>query len=98
DMDMEAGVIAAWKVAEGGFVREGDILFEMETDKAVMEVESPGTGIIRGLASVTGDLIPVGTPVAWIHTEESSEPALANARPAGGSQEPEAGSPEPEAG
>ena len=69
DMDMQSGVIAAWKVAEGDFVNEGDILFEMETNKAMMEVEAPGTGVIRALAPVTGAEIPVGTIVAWIHPE-----------------------------
>ena len=82
DMDMEAGVIAAWKVAEGAFVRTGDVLFEMETDKSMMEVESPGTGIIRGLVGITGEPIPVGTPVAWIDSEDASDPAPASARPA----------------
>ncbi|MEO8135623.1 MAG: dihydrolipoamide acetyltransferase family protein [Betaproteobacteria bacterium] len=83
DMDMEAGVIAAWKVADGGLVRQGDILFEMETDKSLMEVESPGTGTIRGLADITGELIPVGTPVAWIDADAdaASEPALPAAPP-----------------
>ena len=66
DMDMESGVIAAWKVAEGDFVHQGDIIFEMETGKAMMEVEAPGTGIIRDLARITGEDIPVGTTVAWI--------------------------------
>lgn len=73
DMDMEDGVIAAWKVAEGAFVRAGDILFEMETNKSVMEVESPGTGTIRGLAGITGDPVAVGSPVAWIDTEAASQ-------------------------
>ena len=41
DMDMESGVIVAWKVAEGDRVQEGDILFEMETGKAMMEVGTP---------------------------------------------------------
>ena len=67
DMDMESGVIVAWKVAEGDRVQEGDILFDMETGKAMMEVEAPGTGVIRDLARVTGEQIPVGTTVAWIH-------------------------------
>jgi pyruvate/2-oxoglutarate dehydrogenase complex dihydrolipoamide acyltransferase (E2) component len=66
DMDMESGVIAAWKVAEGDRVSVGDILFEMETGKSMMEVEAPGTGVIRDLAKVTGDELPVGTTVAWI--------------------------------
>jgi pyruvate/2-oxoglutarate dehydrogenase complex dihydrolipoamide acyltransferase (E2) component len=66
DMDMESGVIAAWKVAEGDHVSVGDILFEMETGKSMMEVEAPGSGVIRDLAKVTGDELPVGTTVAWI--------------------------------
>ena len=82
DMDMESGVIAAWKVAEGTFVQQGDILFEMETDKAMMEVESPGTGTIRGLASITGEPIAVGTAVAWIDSE-----AEAGSSPLGQSEE-----------
>ena len=67
DMDMEAGTIASWKVAEGDRVETGDILFEMETDKSLMEVESPGSGVIRDLAPVTGEPVAVGTTVAWIH-------------------------------
>jgi len=67
DMDMDSGAIVAWKVAEGDFVNEGDIIFEMETNKAMMEVEAPGTGVIRDLARVTGEQVLVGTTVAWIH-------------------------------
>ena len=66
DMDMESGVIAKWLVEEGQRVSEGDILFEMETGKAMMEVEAPGSGVIRDLAQVTGEELPVGTRVAWI--------------------------------
>ncbi|MEP6656704.1 MAG: dihydrolipoamide acetyltransferase family protein, partial [Betaproteobacteria bacterium] len=48
------------------------------TDKSVMEVEAPGTGIIRGLARITGDPVTVGTPVAWIDSaaEAGTQPAL----------------------
>ena len=67
DMDMESGVLVAWKVAAGDRVEQGDILFEMETDKSLMEVESPGSGVIRDLAPVTGEPVAVGTTVAWIH-------------------------------
>jgi pyruvate dehydrogenase E2 component (dihydrolipoamide acetyltransferase) len=38
----------------------------METGKAMMEVEAPGTGVIRDLAQTTGKEVPVGTTVAWI--------------------------------
>jgi pyruvate dehydrogenase E2 component (dihydrolipoyllysine-residue acetyltransferase) len=70
DMDMESGVIVAWKVAAGDRVQQGDILFEMETGKAMMEVESPGSGIIRDLAAVSDDPVAVGTPVAWIDADD----------------------------
>ena len=66
DMDMESGVIARWKVNAGDRVQEGDVLFDMETGKASMEVESPATGIIRDLAPVTGEPVAVGTVVAMI--------------------------------
>jgi len=66
DMDMESGVIAAWKVADGAFVRSGDILFDMETSKSIMEVEAPATGVVRNLAPVDGAALPVGTVVAVI--------------------------------
>jgi pyruvate dehydrogenase E2 component (dihydrolipoamide acetyltransferase) len=69
DMDMESGVIAAWKVSEGDRVQQGDILFEMETGKSMMEVEAPATGIIRDLAHITGEPTSVGTTVAWIYPD-----------------------------
>ena len=73
DMDMETGVIIEWKVVAGAPVRKGDILFDLETSKAVMEVESPGSGIIRQLTPITGEPIAVGTPVAWIYGEDEAE-------------------------
>ena len=69
DMDMESGVIVAWRVSAGDRVQEGDILFEMETGKAMMEVEAPGSGVIRDIADVTSEPVPVGTTVAWIDSD-----------------------------
>ncbi|HEX8009535.1 MAG TPA: biotin/lipoyl-containing protein [Casimicrobiaceae bacterium] len=73
DMDMESGVIATWKVSEGDRVGKGDILFEMETGKAMMEVEAPATGVIRDLAPITGQELAVGTVVAWIDADENPQ-------------------------
>jgi pyruvate dehydrogenase E2 component (dihydrolipoamide acetyltransferase) len=75
DMDMESGVITAWRVTEGDVVNEGDIIFEMETSKASMEVEAPGTGVIRDLTNITGEQIPVGTTVAWIDPSTDEDAA-----------------------
>ena len=81
DMDMESGIIAAWHVNDGDAVRAGDILFEMETNKAVMEVESPAAGRIRNLAAITGEPIPVGTAVAWIDAESGDATVARATRP-----------------
>ena len=70
DMDMDSGTIVEWKVAEGDRVQQGDIVFEMETGKAMMEVEAPVTGIIRSLVGITGEPVAIGTPVAWIDVED----------------------------
>ncbi|MGH8849542.1 MAG: dihydrolipoamide acetyltransferase family protein [Casimicrobiaceae bacterium] len=81
DMDMETGIITEWKVASGDRVRQGQILFDIETNKSVMEVESPGSGTIRDLAPITGEPIAVGTPVAWIDTEGAAAAAMPAAAP-----------------
>lgn len=69
DMDMETGTIEAWHVKEGDLVRQGDTIFEIGTNKAVMEVEAPATGAIRNIRTETGVPITVGTPVAWIYLD-----------------------------
>ena len=84
DMDMETGTIEAWHVKEGDLVRQGDTIFEIGTNKAVMEVEAPATGAIRNIKAETGVPISVGTPVAWIYLDGEaattpSEPAAAAA-------------------
>jgi pyruvate dehydrogenase E2 component (dihydrolipoamide acetyltransferase) len=82
DMDMESGVIAQWKVAEGAHVHKGDILFDMETSKSIMEVEAPASGTIRALAPVNGAPIQVGTCVAWIDTSDDAGDAARATPPA----------------
>jgi pyruvate dehydrogenase E2 component (dihydrolipoyllysine-residue acetyltransferase) len=69
DMDMDDGIITEWKVAPGDRVRQGQILFDIETNKSVMEVESPGSGVIRDLAPITGEPVAVGTIVGWIDAD-----------------------------
>ncbi|MCR4268686.1 biotin/lipoyl-containing protein, partial [Nitratireductor sp. ZSWI3] len=69
DMDMSTGRISSWHVEEGAIVRKGDLLFEIETDKAAMEIDSPASGIIRNITGREGIDIPVGEAVAWIYEE-----------------------------
>jgi pyruvate dehydrogenase E2 component (dihydrolipoamide acetyltransferase) len=76
DMDMDDGIITEWKVAPGDRVRQGQILFDIETNKSVMEVESPGSGVIRDLAPITGEPVAVGTVVGWIDADAEAGASL----------------------
>ncbi|MBC2837597.1 acetoin dehydrogenase dihydrolipoyllysine-residue acetyltransferase subunit [Paragemmobacter straminiformis] len=98
DMDMASGKLAVWHVAEGEAVKKGAALFDIETDKAAMEVEAPASGILRHILANPGVDVPVGSPVAYIYAEgEAIGPAPVAAPPA--LAEPDAAKPaaEPEA-
>jgi len=69
DMDMTHGTLATWHVAEGEFVEKGAPLFDIETDKAAMEVEAPASGRLQKVSAKPGDKVPVGTVVAWLFAE-----------------------------
>ncbi len=85
DMDMSHGTLAVWHVAEGETVQKGAALFDIETDKAAMEVEAPATGRLHHITAKPGDKVPVGTVVAWIYPEGMAiglPPAVVDAPPA----------------
>ncbi|MES2665714.1 MAG: acetoin dehydrogenase dihydrolipoyllysine-residue acetyltransferase subunit [Pseudomonadota bacterium] len=65
-LESASGKISQWLVAEGDAVQQGQILFEIENDKAAVEVDSPGDGIIRQLAAA-GTEVDVGAAVAMIY-------------------------------
>lgn len=75
DMDMTHGTLATWHVAEGQMVQKGAALFDIETDKAAMEVEAPETGYLRRIAAQPGDKVAVGTTIAWLFAEGEAEGA-----------------------
>ena len=79
DMDMATGRISRWMVAEGAMVKQGDPVFEMETDKAAMEVEAPASGMLGNVLAKVGADIPVGQVVAWIFAEGEKPSANAPA-------------------
>lgn len=87
DMDMETGRVAAWHVDEGAHVEKGAPLFDIETDKAAMEVESPGAGVLRHVSVTAGQSAPIGAVIGWIYAEGEAEapppetPGPASARP-----------------
>ncbi len=63
---VESCIIVGWKKAVGDVIAEGDALCEVETDKAVMEVESTAAGTLLGLFFEVGDEVPVKTNIAAV--------------------------------
>src|ERR1043165_8186218 len=63
---MEEGRLVKWLKNEGDEVKSGDVLAEVETDKAVMELAARGDGILRKRLANEGDASPVGTLLAVI--------------------------------
>jgi pyruvate dehydrogenase E2 component (dihydrolipoamide acetyltransferase) len=66
EMAQETGKLIAWRKQEGDRVTKGEPLLEIETDKAVMEVEATADGILAGITGSVGADIPVGQTIAWI--------------------------------
>src|SRR5438132_8757046 len=84
---MEEGTLAKWLVKEGDEVKSGDILAEIETDKATMEFEAVDEGTIAKILVAEGtDGVKVGAPIAILAGEgedESVEAAPSPSPPAG---------------
>ncbi len=97
---MEEGTLAKWLVKEGDEVKAGDIMAEIETDKATMEFEAVDEGTIEKILIPGGtDNVKVGTPIALLTSEGETAPASAPASsstPASAPQ-PVAAAPEPAA-
>ncbi|BAB50482.1 pyruvate dehydrogenase complex dihydrolipoamide acetyltransferase [Mesorhizobium japonicum] len=81
DMDMATGQISRWFAEEGARVKKGDVLFEIETDKAAMEIDAPASGVLRDVSGKEGVDIPVGAPVAWIYADDEAYGAKQDAAP-----------------
>jgi len=74
-MDQETGKLISWLKQEGETVAKGEPLLEIETDKAVMEIESPGEGILAAVKVQAGAEVPVGQTIAWIVRPGETPPA-----------------------
>ena len=82
EMAQETGKLIAWRKNEGDRVVKGEPLLEIETDKAVMEVEATADGILAGITGVVGSDIPVGQTIAWIVAPGEKPPVGNQASPA----------------
>src|SRR5437016_10136604 len=75
EMAQETGKLLAWRKKEGESVRKGEPLLEIETDKAVVEIEAPGDGMLAGIRARDGAVVPVGQTIAWLVQPGESVPA-----------------------
>ena len=79
---METGTLAKWMVAVGDTIRSGDVIAEIETDKATMEVEAVDEGVLAGIMIDAGtEGVAVGTPIARL-AEDGETVAEVAAAPA----------------
>lgn len=85
---MEEGTIAQWLVAEGASVERGAVIAEIETDKAVMDLEAYESGVLEKILVDVGETVPIGEKIAVIGDgsgstssagEQAAEPAGADA-------------------
>lgn len=63
---MEEGTLLEWLKKEGDKVKSGEIIGTIQTDKATLELEAPGSGVLTGIITQGGETIPVGKPMAAI--------------------------------
>jgi pyruvate dehydrogenase E2 component (dihydrolipoamide acetyltransferase) len=75
ELTQETGKLISWRKKEGEAVAKGETLLEVETDKAVVEVEALADGFLAGVQAKEGDVIAVGRTIAWIVDKDESAPA-----------------------
>ncbi len=71
EMAQDTALLVRWAKKEGEYVSKGDVLMEIETDKATVEIESAGSGILSRVTANDGDQVPVGQVIAVLLEEGS---------------------------
>ncbi|MGE5163783.1 MAG: dihydrolipoamide acetyltransferase family protein [Sphingobacteriales bacterium] len=79
--DMEAGTLVEWLVKPGDWVKRGDVVAVVETQKGAIEIETFQAGKIERILVDLKSKVPVGTPLAHIRTELEEKPSVAPAPP-----------------
>ena len=74
--DMVEGTLVRWIKAEGDEVKRGEPVAEIETDKAVVEMESTANGLLRKILATEGATVPVGHPIGIIGSADEDIAAL----------------------
>ena len=74
--DMEAGTLVEWLVKPGDWVKRGDVVAVVETQKGAIEIETFQSGQIEKILVDLNSKVPVGTPLAQIRTELEAKPTV----------------------
>lgn len=72
--DMAEGILIGWKKQVGEKINKGDVIADIETDKATIEIEAQAGGVILQFLANPGDAIPVGAPIAVVGAEGEAAP------------------------
>ena len=81
---MEEGTLLSWKIKPGDRIEVGQVIFEIETDKATMDVEAVDAGRVARLVAKEGDIVEVKVPVAYLADDDASVDALLGGQGSGG--------------
>ena len=93
---MEEGTIVTVLIKEGDAVDKGDVIFEVETDKATLEMESPVAGIVKAILVKEGETIPVNNAILILADSDTEiSQAYIDSVKSGGQQAPAAQSVQP---
>ena len=68
-LTMEEGTIVRWLIAEGQRVTKGEVLLEIESDKATLEVECEYTGVLEKIVIGEGQTVPVLQAIAYVRED-----------------------------
>mgnify|MGYP001344367833 CR=1 FL=1 len=80
--DMAEGTLVQWTKKVGDAIASGDVIAEIETDKATIEVEAYATGTILALLADAGDVLAVGSVIGWVGQPGEAAPSNGGAAPA----------------
>ncbi len=78
--EMTEGKVTQWLKKEGDEVKPGDVVAQVETEKATLDVEAFEAGVLLGVAVAEGESAPVGTPIAWLGARGEKVPSAARSR------------------
>jgi pyruvate dehydrogenase E2 component (dihydrolipoamide acetyltransferase) len=79
--DMAEGTLIRWTVDIGQAIKKGDVIAEIETDKATIEIESTVEGTVLQLLAQPGEVVAVGAPIGYVGTPDETVPGVAAPAP-----------------